>query len=90
MTFTTCTLMNDHICEMPTKRVYNPIDITSRKEQLCLKLPIIGKIKAFKTDRERPDTRQSSCGRFGRSINAKTTRNFRNISDGKTEGRTDG
>ena len=32
----------------------------------------------------RPDTRQSSRGQLGRSSNAKNTRNFKNISDGRT------
>ena len=39
--------------------------------------------------RTRPDTRQSSRGRLGRSGNSKTDRKFRNICDGRTDGRTD-
>ena len=36
-----------------------------------------------------PDTRKSSCERLGRSSNAKTTHNFRNICYGRTDRPTD-
>ena len=44
------------------------------------------KTKRKKKEKTRPDTRQSSCGRFGRSSHAKTARNQKMLpTDGATE-----
>ena len=48
----------------------------------------VKKKKKERKKKTRPDTRQSSRGRLGRSSNAKKRSKIKNVTDGPTDGRT--